>query len=75
MIDLNSVLETEIYLPHSVCIDEANYLVEQHETALLALDAFIKGQIDFEDYADILELCGMDMDEYLLGVEENLSLI
>lgn len=75
MIDLFSALETEISLPHSICIDEASYLSQQHETAQLALDAFIKGKIDFEDYADILELCGIDMDEYLLGVEENLILI
>lgn len=71
---LQSLLATEIYLPHQITEDEANYLIAQSECAELALSRFVAGDISFEDYCDILELCNVDIDNYLLTIEINLEI-
>ncbi|MEH2244596.1 hypothetical protein [Nostoc sp.] len=52
---------------------ESLKLIEQLECAELAQQRFIEGVISFEDYLDILELCEVDIDDYLITVEDNLA--
>lgn len=66
-------LSTQIIAPHVICEDEAAYLIKQLETAQLALTRFVEGVIDFADYCDILQLCGVNVDDFLIGVEQNLT--
>jgi hypothetical protein len=42
------------------------------EVAELATDKFIKGEINFDDFLELMELAGVDIDEYLIVVEANL---
>ncbi|PAX60042.1 hypothetical protein [Brunnivagina elsteri] len=73
MLDL--ILDTEINLNGFVCLDEANYLIKQQECIGLAQTRFINGEISFADYCDILELCNVNIDQYLVTVENNLQVI
>ncbi|MGB3641147.1 MAG: hypothetical protein WBA39_26740 [Rivularia sp. (in: cyanobacteria)] len=61
-----------ITTPH-VCREELNYLIQQMECAELARIAFIGGELSLSDYCDILQLCNINVDQYLLIVEENLT--
>lgn len=72
---LDSLLTIEIYLPHQITEDEASYLIKQAECTELALSKFVAGDISFQDYIDILELCDVNIDDYLLIVEDNLEVV
>jgi hypothetical protein len=72
---LSSILNTEINLNGFVCIDEANHLIKQQECVELARTRFINGEISFADYCDILELCDINIDQYLVTVENNLQVV
>lgn len=52
---------------------EADYLIQKLSVANLALSHFMAGKISFADYLDILETCGIGIDNYLIQVEENLN--
>ena len=70
---LKNYLSTQIETPHIICQDEAAYLIKQLETAQLALTQFVKGLISFTDYCDILQLCDVNVDDFLINVEQNLA--
>lgn len=61
-----------ITTPH-VSREELNYLIQQMECAELARIAFVRGELSLSDYCDILQLCNINVDQYLLTVEENLT--
>jgi hypothetical protein len=69
---LNDILGLTIMTTQGMSEDESLMLIEKLECAELAQQHFINGSISFEDYLDILGLCGVDIDDYLLKVEENL---
>jgi len=70
---LQQYLSTQIITPHSICENEAAYLIKQLEAAQLALTRFIEGAINFSDYCDILQLCDVNVDDFLINVEQNLA--
>lgn len=51
--------------------EEIKNLVKREEVASLALKRFLAAQISFRDYLEILELCKVDIDDYLETVENN----
>ena len=70
---LDQYLSTQIITPHAICENEAAYLIKQLETAQLALKRFMEGVINFADYCDILQLCDVNVDDFLINVEQNLA--
>lgn len=73
---LKTAMQVGIFVPsrplHS---DEINFLLKAEETATLALERFLAQEITLQDYADILDVCGIDIDEYLQTVDDNCALI
>lgn len=69
---LENLLSVEI-ITHKPSQAEIDYLIAQEEAARLGLDAFLAQKITFEEYLEVLELAGLDMDEYLLNIENNLN--
>ncbi|WP_017314923.1 hypothetical protein [Mastigocladopsis repens] len=67
-------LESEIFIAKSdnLTLSDCARLIQKQEVANLALEKFILGQISFQDYIDILETCEMNIDDYLITVEQNL---
>ncbi|WP_017656229.1 hypothetical protein [Fortiea contorta] len=72
---IESVIGVEIPLYPQMTEDEIALRLEQEEAAHLGLMAFLKGQITFEEYLDILEMCEVDMDDYVPNLESNLMLL
>lgn len=72
---IQELLGTQIVTTEGMSNDEALHLVKQAECAELALTHFLKGLISFCDYCDILELCGVGMDSYLINLENNLTAV
>jgi hypothetical protein len=70
---LNQILELEIKIASPMDTSQCQYLIKQLETAELAKDKFLKNQISFQDYIDILEVCNIDIDDYLINLEDNLE--
>lgn len=68
---LEEILRLEIYLPSNreVFSDEITNLAKREHIASLALQRFLSDQISFSDYLDILELCMVDIDNYLESVD------
>lgn len=69
---LQHLLSTEIQLVDKISANEAMHLVKQLEASELALEKFLKNEISFSVYCEILELCDIDIDDYLINLEENL---
>lgn len=69
---IEAILQPEIFLVNQVCSEEAAHLIKQLEVAKLATDKFIKAEINFDDFLELMKLSGVNIDEYLLVVEENL---
>lgn len=72
---LQNLLSTEIQLVDNISANEAMHLVKQLEASELAREKFLKNEISFSDYCEILELCDIDIDDYLLNLEENLQVV
>lgn len=72
---LNSILGLQIIVTPGIEKQEASHLIKQLECAELAQAAFVKGNLSLIDYCDILQLCDVDVDNYLLQVENNLSTV
>jgi hypothetical protein len=70
---ISQILELEIQIASPMKSEESQYLIKQLETAELAKDKFLKNQISFQDYIDILEVCNIDIDDYLINLEDNLE--
>lgn len=73
---LSSALQVGIFIPAGYMSpsDMANLLLKE-EVANLALRRFLAFEITFQDYLDVLEVCGVDMDEFLQTADDNCSLI
>jgi hypothetical protein len=72
---LNDALRVGIYIPtRKMSQDEMNYLVKREEVSSLALDRFLNNQISWSDYLDVLEICDVDMDDYLQTMDDNFAL-
>jgi hypothetical protein len=69
---LSALIQPEIRLVSPVCFAEATHLIKQLECAELAIDRFLTCSISFRDLLDILELCEVDIDEYLFTLDSNL---
>ncbi|MGB3757277.1 MAG: hypothetical protein WBA07_13035 [Rivularia sp. (in: cyanobacteria)] len=73
---IDDALRVGIYVPtRKMSQDEINYLVRQEEVSNLALDRFLSGQISWSDYLDVLEVCNVDVDDYLQTADDNFALI
>lgn len=70
---LSEILEPQISLFQPICREEADDLCKQLEVAQLATDRFIKGEVSYSDFLELMELAGVDIDNYALTVESNLS--
>lgn len=69
---LNEILGLEILVASNLESSEIKHLIKQLECAELAQAKFIKGELKFSDYCDILQLCDVNIDGYLIQVEDNL---
>lgn len=72
---LQNLLSTEILVCEQINHSDAEHLIKSLEASELALQKFLAQEISFADYCEILELCGVTMDEYLINLESNLSII
>ena len=72
---MKSLLSTQIVIVGKISEEEARHLEKQLQASELALQQFLSNQINFADYLDILELCGVNIDDYLINIEKNISAI
>lgn len=70
---ISELIGVEIPLYPHLSEDEIALRLEQEEAAYLGKMAFLRGQITLEEYFDILEMCEVDMDSFLVNLENNLS--
>ncbi|WP_414622051.1 hypothetical protein [Calothrix sp. CCY 0018] len=72
----NDALRVGIYIPtRKLSCDEINYLIKQEEVSSLALERFLSAEISWNDYLDILEVCNVDIDDYLETSDQNFASI
>lgn len=69
---IEAILQPEIILMRPVCNEESIYLIKQLEVAQLATNKFTKGEISFSDFLELMELAEVNIDDYLLTIENNL---
>jgi hypothetical protein len=69
------IIGVEIPLYPQMTEDEIKLRLEQEEAAHLGQVAFCKGLITLEEYMDILEMCEVDMDDFVSNLESNLIVI
>lgn len=69
---IETILQPEIILMRPICNQEATHLIKQLSVAEMATDKFIKAEISFNDFLELMELAEVDIDEYLTVVEGNL---
>ena len=67
------MLGLQIIVAPSLEEEEIKILIKQMECAELAQTKFITGELSLSDYCDILQLCEINVDDYLITVEDNLS--
>ncbi len=72
---LGEIIGIEIPLFPQITDEEIKLRIEQEEAAYLGKIAFIKGKISLEEYLDILEMCEVDIDDFLLTLENNLVIV
>ncbi|MEA5601078.1 hypothetical protein [Nostoc sp. UHCC 0252] len=72
---LNDILGLTIITNQGMPEGESLRLIEKLECAELAQQHFIKGLISLSDYLDILDLCEVNVDDYLVTVEQNLAAV
>jgi hypothetical protein len=70
---IEQVFNLSIITTKDMSIGEIQDLIDKLQCAELARDAFLASKISFEELIDIYELCGVNVDEYLLTLEENLK--
>jgi hypothetical protein len=69
---LRDILGIELNLHPHLHVEEINDMVEREEAVSLGLQALERGRISVDDFFDIVELAGLDMDEYIDTVGDNL---
>ena len=72
---IRNLLSTEILIVEKISNEEARQLEKKLELSELALQKFLSSQINLSDYLETLEMCQIDIDDYLLTIENNLSLV
>jgi hypothetical protein len=55
--------------------DNLEELIMHFNQVRTALDLMLDGKISWDDYLDIAEACGVDIDSYLTTYEENLIIL
>lgn len=71
---LADLIKCEIVLVPQVSQEEISDLIKREEITYLANARFAKGEISFQDYIDCLEVAEVCIDDYLLTVENNLTI-
>jgi hypothetical protein len=72
---IQNLLSTEIVIVEKISDEEARQLEKQLELSELALKRFLKSEINFSDYLEIMKMCQINIDDYLIVVQNNLSAI
>jgi hypothetical protein len=72
---IRSLIGVEIPLFPEICDQEIEKRIEQEEAANLALTCFVAGKISLSDYLDILEMCEVEMDDFISNAENNLIIL
>lgn len=72
---MKSLLSTQIVVVGKISEEEARHLEQKLQVSEFALQRFIANEISFADYLDIMELCDINIDDYLINIEENFSAI
>ena len=72
---LKGLLQVGVSICAKVSTEELNQLVKQEQIASLALKRFLAMEISLSDYLEILDLCSVDIDDYLQTVDDNCALI
>jgi hypothetical protein len=75
---LNNLLGVEIVLnkdSQDMNQTDIDNLVSLHSLMEVARKDFLKGSITFEEYLELLNMAGMNIDDYCLNLENNLTTI
>ena len=75
---LNDLLNVEIVLgqdSQDMNSTDLDSLVSLHSLMEIARNDFLKGSITFEEYLELLDMAGMNIDDYCLNLENNLTAI
>lgn len=56
-------------------LEDVEQLLSDFSVARIALDDFLQGHISFKDYLDVADSCGVNIDNYLGIVDDNLSIL
>ena len=72
---LEGLLRVGVSISTGISKDELNQLIKKEATAYLALKRFLAMEISLSDYLEILELCHVDIDNYLQTVDDNCVLV
>lgn len=64
-----------LWIPTGQSLEDLELLLNDFSVARNALDNFLQGVISFEDYLDIADSCGVDIDDYLKIIDDNLSVL
>lgn len=72
---LENLLRVGINLSTKISKDQLNQLIKKEAIACLALKRFLAMEISLSDYLEILELCHVDIDNYLQTVDDNCVLV
>ena len=73
---LDDALRVGIYVPTRVLpAEEIEYLLKREEVSALALKRLLANEISWPDYLDVMETCGIDVDEYLITCEHNCKIL
>lgn len=72
---MQSLLSTQIVIVGKISEEEARHLEQRLQVSELALQRFLANKISFADYLDMIELCDINIDDYLINVEKNISAI
>lgn len=63
-----------LWIPTGQSIEDLDTLLGDFSLARAALDDFLQRTISFQDYLDIADSCGVDIEAYLEIVDDNLSI-
>lgn len=72
---IEKLLSTEIVIVQKISNEKARQLEKQLQLSELALKKFLSADITFSEFLEIMEMCEIDIDDYLNTIENNLSAI
>ncbi|MGB3651225.1 MAG: hypothetical protein WBA41_08440 [Rivularia sp. (in: cyanobacteria)] len=80
MSDFSSILGASLYsrslsifIPTDVCNEEFDALLKQADCINRAKAELLKSDISTDDYLDAVEFFGVDIDKYVIEIENNLN--